>query len=237
MAAKKTAVSVMKRGKVIEATLDSKLNPSPAERSLAVAERPVAPLALGGLVKWNEVKVIKLDDEFQNAAEALKHVKGLQATIEAERVSLTKPLNDVIKKLNGNAKTCAGPLVDLELHIKDLLISFEERRRMAALKEAEKVAAKVEQSSPQAALEIRTVAKTALVTPDVGGLSFRKLKRARVNDMMTLIKAVAEGRASIECLEVNQRYIDAIAKVSTGDSSIPGVSFVEETIAASGKVG
>ena len=69
--------------------------------------------------------------------------------------------------------------------------------------------------------------------PTVKGLSSRKNYKAKVTDLMTLVKAVAEGKAPLAYLLANESVLDKMAKALKEQMNIPGVELVEESIKAS----
>lgn len=206
-------------------------------QSLVKADKPVAPIKLGGLSTWIEVKRVKDEPQFLECANALKHIKGLIDAVETERKELTKPLLEVKAKLDSNAKTIRAPAEALEKHLKQLLAEYEAKKRAEEIARAEKLAAKVENQSPQVAMEIREQAQNSLNTPVVSGLSFRRIRKARVENLKILVDAVSSGKVSIEHVCANEALLNALAKSTDGESTIPGVVFYEETSVASGKVG
>jgi hypothetical protein len=207
---------------------------APLTLALEKAHEPAQALTLNQKMgAWLVAKAILNDSHYREAAEILKYAKGMINEVEEERKKLTKPLDEVKAHLMANAKVIAGPAKDLEAHIKQLMLGYENDKRQAAMAEAEKQARKVQSQSPQAADEIRQSAALAVVTPEVSGLSIRTTRKARVTDLMKLVKAIVAGKAPLDCIEANEKYLNAMAKVSSGDSTIPGTEFYTESGVAS----
>ncbi len=70
--------------------------------------------------------------------------------------------------------------------------------------------------------------------PKVAGLTSRKNYKAKVTDLMALVKAVAEGKAPLAYVLPNESVLDKMAKALKQQMSIPGVELIEESIKASG---
>lgn len=75
---------------------------------------------------------------------------------------------------------------------------------------------------------IVTVAPTVTAPKAVSGLSTRKIYSVESVDLLTLVKAVAEGRAPLECIQTNASFIGAQARAFKRKGELfPGV-MVEE---------
>ncbi len=57
-----------------------------------------------------------------------------------------------------------------------------------------------------------------------GTLGIRKVWKAEVTDLKALCRAVAEGKAPIQCVEANMTFLDKQAKAFEGALDIPGVT-------------
>ena len=206
----------------------------PVALALQKAQESPMPISLGKMAAWLDKSAILNDGEYLVAADVLKYAKGHIKETDAELKKLTDPLKEVSAHLKANAEVVKAPAVALEAHIKKLIIDYQGVLREKAVKEAEKTARQVAKSSPQAAAEIRSLAATAPCAPAVAGLSSRTTKKARVTDLAALVAAVARGKAPSDCVEANQTFLNGLARLATGDSTIPGVVFETETTIASG---
>ena len=96
--------------------------------------------------------------------------------------------------------------------------------------EADRAAQKAEERREQAA-EVQVVAPTlASNVQKVAGLSYRDNWSAEVTDLMTLVRAVAEGKASVNFLLPNSPALNAQARTTRDSMIVPGVKFVCEKI-------
>lgn len=68
--------------------------------------------------------------------------------------------------------------------------------------------------------------------PKPDGISYRETWSAEVVDLMTLVKAVAEGKAPIAYLEANTQALNTAARAFKGTVEIPGVRIKKDTILA-----
>lgn len=74
------------------------------------------------------------------------------------------------------------------------------------------------------------MAPVILPPPQAEGVSWRMKHRAVVDDLMALIRAVAEGRITIEAVQANLPYLDDRANALKGLMNYPGVRVVEERV-------
>lgn len=63
----------------------------------------------------------------------------------------------------------------------------------------------------------------------IAGLSPLETWSAEVSSLLELVKAVAEGRAPLVCLEANTKFLNQQAKSLKGEFSIPGCKVVKKT--------
>lgn len=104
----------------------------------------------------------------------------------------------------------------------------EEDRLAREAEEAEAAgnSEKAEELIQQAAtVETQPVEPTDVIPERVKsyGSSSRQIWSAEVTDLMTLVKAVAEGKAPLSSVLANQKLLDARARAEKGDLNIPGV--------------
>lgn len=104
---------------------------------------------------------------------------------------------------------------------------------------AEKAMAIAQQAEAEAAA-LQMTQQVMTVTPDVesptkvSGISSRVTFGAEVNDLLVLIKAVAEGKAPIECIQADMKFLGAQARAfKKAGELFPGVmSIASHSIAA-----
>lgn len=78
---------------------------------------------------------IQNNEGYAFAGEHLKKIKSLSAEIEAKRVSLTKPLNESLKKLNEFFKALAARPIAAEANIKNAMLKFQREQEEIRRKE------------------------------------------------------------------------------------------------------
>ena len=200
----------------------------------------------------NEVDAIVITDQASynaanavaaRAAEAMKRIDAvcdpvIESAHKAHKVALEQK-----KKLR------AG-LEDLKRAVEQKMVTWyraeqarvaEERRR--AEEEARRIAEEKALADAQALADLgmSEAADAALETPVViarqvvaepekaGGESYREIWSAEVVDLMSLVKAVAAGRAPIAYLTANTTALGQAARAFHGTVDVPGVRFYATT--------
>ena len=118
----------------------------------------------------------------------------------------------------------------------------EERRKAeeAARKEAEEAQLRAAEAlqkegltaAAEAVLDAPVVIpKVEVAAPEKAeGVSYRDVWGAEVVDLMTLVKAVAEGKAPLGAVQANDTYLGQWARLSKGTESLPGVKVTNTPI-------
>jgi len=95
----------------------------------------------------------------------------------------------------------------------------------------EQQAAQLQQEAAAVRVEAQTVEAPVLpvqsAVAHVKGPGVRANWQAEVDDLVTLVKAVAAGQAPLECVIPNETYLRARAKADKGSAKIPGVRFYD----------
>lgn len=100
---------------------------------------------------------------------------------------------------------------------------------MFAAEEKAAEAAQAEAVAIETAEVLQHAAPVAVAAPaKLAGVSTRQEWKAEVTDLMALVKAVAEGNASIELLQANQVEINKRAKALKKEFNVPGVRVYSE---------
>jgi ribonuclease-3 len=98
--------------------------------------------------------------------------------------------------------------------------------------DAQQAAAEAAQAEANAAAqtaEVITIPVAAPAPAKVSGISGRVNYTAQVDDLMTLIKAVAEGKAPIQCVIADEKFLGAQARAFKKSGPLyPGVTAVAE---------
>jgi phage-related minor tail protein len=111
----------------------------------------------------------------------------------------------------------------------------EERLRKEELqRQADAAAAKgkAEKAEALRAKAEEYVAPPVFVPPVVSqasGTAFKKTWKAEVTDLPAFLKAVAEGRAPLGVISINESALNAYAKGVKGTMAVPGLRFFEAT--------
>ena len=189
------------------------------------AAEPMALHPLGELVRWEAVKALKTDEDYQDATVAGQAISRELDEIEAKRLEMvgdTKTpgtLNFFIHKLNCRAKAERGPFESVRDHIKKLIAGWHDAQMLKQVAAAEKQAAKVSKDSPQAASEILALATRANPTP-AAGVRMGKRIYGTISDFAKVPDAFKV---------LDQKKVDAALKAGL---EIPGIEKHEETTVA-----
>ncbi|QRE00645.1 hypothetical protein [Pseudomonas phage Itty13] len=206
-------------------------------------------------INWEQVAksyVIDSPEMAEAAAEDLKSIKAKAKDLDNLRTTLKKPSLEEGRAIDKHFKRPLDFLANAEKVLKGAIVNFqaaeqrrieEEQRRINAEAEAERQRQEEERQERiaeaeaagdhEAAAAISEELTFAPVVPQaeqtkLSGISTRSVWKGRVTDKMALIKAVAEGRADMALLEVNQQVLDGLAKALKGSLSIPGCEPFED---------
>lgn len=206
------------------------------------------------LLLYAEMLVVTDHESHQAAANDLKAIKQLYKDIEERRTAITAPMNAALKAANDLFRGPKETLSRAEQLLKRAIGTYqakleaeaararaaaeaaaeEERQRLRI--EAEKLRAEITPSADaeaniiEAAVELITAPQ--IKREKVQGAGNRASYRADVTDGMALLKAVIEGTAPLEAIEINTRFLDTQARAMkrpTGAQLYPGVLSVKET--------
>lgn len=114
----------------------------------------------------------------------------------------------------------------------------EEAAAAGRAEEAAKATAAATEAAAQADASedlSRTIAEAPVVVtsaPKVSGVSMRETWSAEVDDLMTLVKAVAEGKAPLACLQADMKVLNAQARALKAQLAYPGVRAVSTSSVA-----
>lgn len=183
-------------------------------------------------------------DEYATAADQLGKIKGAAKSIDEQRKSLTKPLDDRKKEVMDSVRPFVDALSSAETILKNGMIAFDqEQQRKRELEEAEaerqrKLAAeklelkaekadasgKTEQADVLRMQAASTVvaAPAAFEAPKAKGVSTKKTYTVAVTSLMDLVKAVAAGTVPIQALQADQTFLNKTAALFKADFDYPG---------------
>jgi len=187
----------------------------------------------------------------------LKMLKTIVKSAEDDRTSITGPINASLKLINAKYKEITNPvnaaikvlnkkMVDYKLEQQRIAqekerIEREEREAKVLEKAAElesqgkdEAAAEVVEAAEVASETTQTEASKSSVRSDYGATTTMTDKwSAEVVDIRILCKAVAEGKADIDCVLPNMPVLNKLAKSMKSDMNISGVTSVNNPILTS----
>ena len=203
-------------------------------------------------------QVVTTVAEYEAAGSRLRDVKQRSSDLDKLRKSMTRPMDDAKARVMELFRPILGELSSAETILKARMIGFQERedarvRAEQVLIEQERAA--VEALAGQAAesgdyeqamalQDERSALRDAApgyakdesgYRPAVG-TSTTVRWHAEVVDVAALVLAVAMGEAPLGLLEPNQQALDALARATKAESTLPGVQFVgRRVLAATGR--
>lgn len=210
-------------------------------------EKQVAKLDETALAELEQAKAITItsNQEYEDAGAYLKQIKNRQRELEAQQKEITKPINDALKRVRDLFRSPLDRLSQAENVIKRGMGEWyrkeqqriENERRAAAeaarkeqerlAKRAEKAAGKGDDEKAMALhMQAANVAPVAVQAeaPKVSGVVVRYRYTAEVTDFPALVRAVAEGKASIELLSPNTSEIGKRARALKSEFNVPGIT-------------
>lgn len=206
-------------------------------------------------INWEQVAkayVIDSPEMAEAAAEDLKSIKAKAKDLDTLRTTLKKPSLEEGRAIDKHFKKPLEFLSSAEGVLKGAILKFQqaEHQRLLAQQQQqereaqaererqeqdrqERLAQAEESGDTDAVAAINEELTFAPVVPQsettkLSGISTRSVWKGRVNDKLALIKAVAEGRADVALLDVNQQVLDGLAKALKSGLSVPGCEAYED---------
>lgn len=197
-------------------------------------------------------------EHYELAASRLRDVKQRLADLDKLRKSMTRPMDDAKARVMALFRPIVDELTASEANLKSRMLTFQAREdaRVAA----EQVLVEQERASTEAAASAAVESgdyedamrlqehRDSLPDPTPAyqrgadgykpavGTSTTTRWHAEVTDFPALVLAVAMGEQPIALLQVNQQALDALARATKGESTIPGVKFWgQKVLAATGR--
>ena len=209
-----------------------------------------------GVTQFASDLVVRTQADSEGAQGLLKEIKTRAKHVEEFFAGMKQSAYDAWKIVVAKEKAFLDPLAAAEKAIKSKVIVFEqeaqrkrdEQARLAqaqaeakARKEREDLEKRAQKAQEQGKTEraealkaqVDNVAPQAVFTPPeparVQGTAFKKTWVAEVTDLPTLLKSIAEGRAPLGIISINQSALNAYAKGTKGTMVVPGLKFTERT--------
>jgi flavin-binding protein dodecin len=185
-----------------------------------------------------DLRAFRITDDrgVQTVGQVVTGAKARWETIEAERRKLVAPINAAHAAVQTLCKPALDEWAAVEREGKTKIGAYElakveERRRLEAAAEAAHAA-----GAPAAQVQALVVASSAPVA-HAAGVSTRLVWVGEVTDLGALVKAVAEGKAPLGLLTVDDRALAALATDSQGSRTIAGVRFAQRTVVRASRRG
>lgn len=167
------------------------------------------------------------EQDYLDASELLKQVKGKIKFLEEERKLTVKPMNDQVKEINAWFKPAVDRLEQIEKRLKKMIGDYtikqhQEQARLLAAAAAEAKAAvearSVTESGPLVPVDIqeKLEAAQAAAAPRVAGISVSEVWAWEL---------LSEKEVPVQYKSVDKRKIDEAMK--NGVRDIPGVRFFQ----------
>lgn len=163
-------------------------------------------------VKTNKLISIKSDADIIKATEFLVMIKDKIDSLEFERQSYTKPLNESLRRLNARFKELINPLSEAERAVKDAINKYKEQRETQRL-EAQSKLQKKNGNVNIALLDS---------VPDVIESKSGEIRTTR----RWVFEVVDEKKVPREYLKVDDSKVDAV--ISEGVRQIPGLRIYQK---------
>ena len=212
-----------------------------SERAMELADSTIA------LSKDAAILKINTDADYQAAGTKLKMISELTRVITDERMTITRPIDEAKKAVIDFFRVPLHRLVGATTLLKRALLTYEDkierdrraeeaRLRDLQFKEKERMRKKaiqaVQVGKQEKAAELREQAENiplpvvADTSPKVKGVATKVTWHAEVENLATLIKAVADGGLPSELLLPNMPALNGVARSLRGAMKYPGVKAV-----------
>ncbi|KKN08031.1 hypothetical protein LCGC14_1060970 [marine sediment metagenome] len=225
------------------------------QQSLEISEQFSAEETRKAAIIITEANSIKISNntQMENSSTLLRSIKQRIHEIDVKRKELTDPLNFVITKLIGYAKTPIDMYRESEGTIKREQTRYrlklqqeeeeEERKAQAKADEDERnrreelerqAKAAEKKNKPEKAEALRDNAENVFIPPKPVQ---KKIGKIKGNHLVTNYKAKIKDRSKIPAQYwiLNEKLINSIAKASKGEQLIPGVEIYPEHTTASSR--
>jgi colicin import membrane protein len=225
------------------------------------AMTPVRELETRALTLAEEARALAVTDQqsYNAAAERLLAVVSLRREIEQHHAPLKKSAHDAWQKVIAAEKRLLDPVVDAERIYKTGIASYEaEQRRLEAEARAKaeaeaRLAAEearereLEQAESEGAdaEEVAAIANAPLpmVAPAPVQPAFQPTRgvttaanwKGEVTSLGALVKAIAQGQATVNLVTPNEVAINQLARATRGTLEVPGIKFYSTTTVRAGR--
>ncbi len=167
----------------------------------------------------------------EEGADCLVIIKRNLDRIEERRTFYTKPLNDLMRRVNSEAKAIKEPFEKAQSEIKSKINKYQcfllEEKRKADLKAEKKIEKAVEKGEeipvvPEAHVEKNIKTENTTV-------SFRDNWKAQIVDPKKLMDWAIENK-KVSLLQINNTALNQLEKFTKDTEVIPGVRIINDKI-------
>jgi hypothetical protein len=201
----------------------------------------------------NEI-IINSDESMLDAGNALLEIKAMRKKVGEYFDPVIKSAYQTHKQLNTKKREVESPLISAESRLKRGMADYhaeqerarkaeearlaeiarkqEEDRRLNAAEEAE---AAGDGEAAVAILEEQPVHVPTPVVPAAPrqeGIQFKENWKAECEDLMLLVKAIADGKAPLAAVKADMVMLNRQAVTFKGKINYPGVRFYSEKVVA-----
>lgn len=195
-----------------------------------------------------ESVIIESQKDYESSSVVLRDIKAQYKSLDERRKAITRPIDDAKKQAMALFKPALDYLANAERHIKRSMLTYQQEQERirraelakaqeAARREREKLEAQAArarqkgkeeraQALEQAADEVLSTPPPVAAPPKAEGISTRTTYSAEVTDIDALIAAVAAGTVPRETLQVNQKFLNQMARALKQNLAYPGVRVV-----------
>lgn len=191
--------------------------------------------------------IITNNEEFEKGNNILREIKSRAKKVKEYWKGPKEAANAAHKELVAKEAQMLKPLQEAETIIKKAMLAYDaeikrqqreaeeaaRKQREEEVKRMEALAEKAQEQGDEDTAEImRDMAEAVPIkqinvsAPTTNGVSVRMIRKARVTDEK-LVPAYFDG---YELRTINMSILNSLAKMTSGDSKIPGVEFYEESI-------
>lgn len=217
----------------------------------------VAETALANLSKY-DVIVIETNEEYTQAADLLKDIKGVFKTLDEEEKKLTKPLTEAHRAAMELFRAPKAKAKAAEQRIKGACVAYKDARDREAREEQERLdeiarqeqakldrahQKKIERAEAKGDSErVAELIGTQPIVPTqvvespvekIEGLSYKETWLHQIMDEEKFFAACLTSAKLRRFISIDEKALAAYAKAEKQFAEVPGVRFYKETSAAS----
>jgi hypothetical protein len=207
-------------------SVGTELVPADVDARAAEVERQVAEARAQA-----EAIQVRTPEEADLAAAALKQIKEREKAAEAERVALTKPLNDHVKEINRKFKDAAAPYNEAKGVIDEKIGEYEAERERIRKEEADRLEAE--------RLERERIAREAREKQEAKAREKREQaerEQREAEEEARKAKDAADAEAAAAMAEEARAAAQEAATAESAIASLPDVQLPKAVVEAAPKI-